>query len=201
MSESPNTTQQPGDDFREHNGRCSTVYAVLPPDLRRQVHRAIVDHDPPTYRGIYEKFKLADTGLDFHAFYRHARLLRSQVETLQLAELALPDQTEVARALPQLLGQKLVDALLSKEATSGAICRLADAYRKAAASGLPSEQPAAALPRPDKYVKEKELDDLEQMVKSFVAAAEAGSKASATLGGLSAGGIADAPDAVPADGE
>ena len=164
MSEYPETAPMPDEDHPPIDCGRSSVYSVLTPEVRQQVRLAIVDHDPPTYRGIYEKFKLADTGLSFQAFYRYARNLRDRVETLQHAELALPGETEVARALPLLIGRKLVDALLDQEATAGAVCRLAEAYRRAVSGG----QHAAALAGANRCLKGKSADDLRRMVQSFI---------------------------------
>ncbi len=38
----------------------SSVFEETDPDLRRRINRAIVDRAPPTYKGVYAKFKVVN---------------------------------------------------------------------------------------------------------------------------------------------
>jgi hypothetical protein len=107
----------------------SSLFAKLTPDLRRQIDKAIADHTPPTYRAIFDHFKLADRGVSFTAFYYYARRIRASASLLQMADLAGPDDATLGNVLPQLIGSRLLDACIDEDIPTGTLCRLVDAYR------------------------------------------------------------------------
>jgi hypothetical protein len=122
----------------------TAMYDKLSPDLRRAIDRAVVDRDPPTFRGVYEKFQLAERGVSFHSLYRYARKLRAQAHRLLLAELTLPDDADLGDAMPRIIGQQLLTTLLYEEAaTPDAIHRLTRAYRTACDTHVPRRRRAA----------------------------------------------------------
>ena len=160
MTETTLTTDQPTQTPPEKEDRRLIVFANLTPALRRKVDQAIIDHDPPTYRGIYDRFKLAEVGVGHSAFYRYARKLRANADLLSMAELALPDEPQLGQALPRLLAQRLVEVLLHEEdASPGEIHRLTDAYRLAASASLAREKFAAALASAEKKAEPASDDD------------------------------------------
>jgi len=112
----------------------SSVFAKLPADFRLELHHAIIDREPPTYRALYFKFNLADHGVSFTAFYRYARRLRHQADLLDLADLAVPENADVPAAIHTLMSHRLLDSLLHDESSPNALHRLAESYRIATAS-------------------------------------------------------------------
>lgn len=107
----------------------SSLYEKLAPDFRRRLDQAIVDHDPPTYRALFDKFKLADHSVSFMAFYRYARRIRLNAALLGIAELTMPEGARLNKLLPDLIGQRLLDACFDEETSARTLHRLADAYR------------------------------------------------------------------------
>jgi len=97
--------------------------------IRRMLDKAIVDRDPPTYKGIYESFHLSDQHVSFHTFYRYARRLRLQAESLHLADLTLPKDVEPHEVLPRILLFQMLEVLNNPDEESApAIKKLAEAY-------------------------------------------------------------------------
>ena len=107
----------------------SSLYQKLPPSLRRQVDRAIVDHDPPTYRAVFDKFKLAAHAVSFTAFYRYARRIRTNAALVELASLALPEGAPVDKFLPEIVGERFLEAALDEETSPQTLHRLAVTHR------------------------------------------------------------------------
>ncbi|HVP10189.1 MAG TPA: hypothetical protein VMV94_03270 [Phycisphaerae bacterium] len=178
MSQTPTIPDRAGRPVAQNTPGHPAMYEKISPDLRRTIDQAIVDHDPPTYREIHEKFGLAERGISFWVFYRYARNIRCQAEKLHIAELVLPDEPQVLDALPKLLAQRLFQVLLYDEtATAREIHQLTYAYRAAAASALAREKFTAARATADKYVKEKQNDDFLGLVNQFLTAANAHTKA------------------------
>jgi hypothetical protein len=163
MTDTTHTTDQPAQSLSpDKEDRRQTMFASLTPALRRKVDQAIIDHDPPTYRGVHEKFKLAELGVGYSAFYRYARKLRAGADLLNLADMALPDEPQLARTLPRLLAQRLVEVLLHQEdASPGEIHRLTDAYRLAAGASLAREKFTAALAAAEKKAQAEEDEELD----------------------------------------
>jgi hypothetical protein len=132
MSDTPTTTSRPARDPLEQPFGRSTVFDKLSPDHRRTLDQAIVDRDPPTFRGVYDKFHLADSGVSYYAFYRYARKLRARADRLHLTDLVLPDDTDLSDAMPRLIAQQLLDSMLSDETPAPEeVLRLTRAYRLA----------------------------------------------------------------------
>lgn len=124
----------------DHN-TCSSLYEKTTPDDRRKIDRAIVNRDPPTYRGVFEKFSLAAKGVSFTAFYNYARRIRSAATRLHLAGLAAPDQADAALAVPRLLASLLVDTLLyAEDAAPAAIHRLTQSYASAVNTAIKTHE-------------------------------------------------------------
>jgi hypothetical protein len=107
----------------------SSLYEKLTPDLRRQLDRAIADHEPATYQALFDKFELAGRGVSFAAFYRYARRVRANVALAEFARLSLPDGAPADQFLPEVIGQRLLEAALDEETSAGTLYRLAHAYR------------------------------------------------------------------------
>lgn len=103
---SPRETGLPGESGR------SSLFAKLPPDLRRAVDIAIAEHVPPTFRAVWMQFELARFGVTFSAFYRYARRLRERVNLLEAAALAGENDADVDAVLKKLTGRRALDLLL-----------------------------------------------------------------------------------------
>ncbi|HVP09703.1 MAG TPA: hypothetical protein VMV94_00790 [Phycisphaerae bacterium] len=145
----PDTTTPAPTDARpanENPGRPAgrtAIYDKLSPDLRRAIDRAVVDRDPPTFRGVYERFRLADHGVSFHSLYRYARRLRAQAHRLRLADLVVPDDAALGDTMPRLIAQQLLTTLIYEEtATPSEIHRLTCAYRTATQTPVPRRRAA-----------------------------------------------------------
>jgi hypothetical protein len=128
----------------------SSIFEKTSRDLRRQINQAVIDRDPPPYWAIYEHFCLYDFQISFHAFYRYARRLRFHAANLDLAELALPEGTNVADMLPELLAQRLLEVALDESASPRTIQRLADAWRITASARFTLGRHAAVPEDPKK---------------------------------------------------
>src|SRR5262245_3726793 len=131
----------------DQNSR-SSIYEKTTADERRKYDRAIVNRDPPTYRGVFEKFRLAEKGISFTAFYNYARRIRAAAQNHNLAELVAPAQRDLNQALPRLLGERLMDMLLYHEdATPDQIHRLTLAYASVVASSIKAHKACDLFPR------------------------------------------------------
>ncbi len=109
----------------------SVVFEKTDPDLRRRINRAIVDRDPPTYKGVFAKFNLAAKGIGFHAFYRYARRLRARAAMFEMAEMTTCTGTDLPAILPKVLAQRLLEVLAFEDVSPRHIQRLTDAYKTA----------------------------------------------------------------------
>ncbi|HKQ50471.1 MAG TPA: hypothetical protein VJZ71_20535 [Phycisphaerae bacterium] len=126
----------------------STIYEKTTADERRKVDRAIVNRDPPTYRGVFEKFRLAEKGVSFTAFYNYARRIRAAAQVCNLAELVAPAQADLNQTLPRLLGDRLIETLLYQEdATPAQIQRLTLAYASAITTAIKAHKACDVFPR------------------------------------------------------
>lgn len=146
----------------------SSVFDKTTPDLRRQINRAIVDHSPPTYRGIYEKFGLADLGISFHALYRYARRLRLHAAVIEIAELALPEGADPADSLPKLLAYRLMEAAIDEDSSPAALHRLAHSWRITADTRFVLGRHAAELENLKKKAIAKENDEFLAMTRQII---------------------------------
>jgi hypothetical protein len=171
MSDNPTTSHRPGDDPPGIRATRTTMYDKLSPDLRCVIDQAVVDRDPPTFRGIYEKFRLADAGLSYYAFYRYARKLRSQADKLHLSELVMPDDADLGEAVPRLIAQQLLDMLFSEESPSPEqILRLTRAYRIANEACYARRRYAARFEDEQRKARTRESDDLCRAANQIVRA-------------------------------
>ena len=110
----------------------SSLLERLDDGLRAKINQAVIERRPGGYRAVYERFKLESHGVSFGAFYRYARRLRQHVAFVELGELMLPAAANVPEALPKLLAQRLMEALVLDDTSPRQLQRLADAYRIAA---------------------------------------------------------------------
>ncbi len=110
----------------------SSLLRKLDDQLRAKINQAVVERRKGGYRAIYEHFQLESRGVSFAAFYRYARRLRQHVAFVELGELTLPAAANVPEALPKLLAQRLMEALVLDDTSPRQLQRLADAYRIAA---------------------------------------------------------------------
>ncbi|MFQ5425135.1 MAG: hypothetical protein ACE5F9_14315 [Phycisphaerae bacterium] len=145
----------------------SSFYEKTDAAFRRQINRAVVDRDPPTYRALFQKFRLADRGISYHAFYRHARRLRIQAAALDVADAVLPDNTDLAGLLPHLVACRLLDALQDESTAPTVLQQLTDTWRIAAKTSLVMQQYAAEADAARKKAGKKDLDELCGLVKQY----------------------------------
>jgi hypothetical protein len=123
--------EQKAIQYLEKQESNSSVFEKTTPDLRRAVNRALVDRDPPSYKGVYAKFKLAGRDVSFHAFYRYARRVRSQAAMFEMAEITASAGTDLAAMLPKVLAQRLLEVLAFEDVSPRHIQRLTEAYKTA----------------------------------------------------------------------
>ncbi|MFH1418918.1 MAG: hypothetical protein ABII12_11625 [Planctomycetota bacterium] len=109
----------------------SSIFERITSDRRREINKAIIDREPPTYKGVFAKFKLADSGITYHAFYRYARRVRSQVAMFEMAEATSGAGTDLPAVLPKALAQRLLEVLAFEDVSPRHIQRLTDAYKTA----------------------------------------------------------------------
>ncbi|MEK6643726.1 MAG: hypothetical protein AABZ08_07435 [Planctomycetota bacterium] len=110
----------------------STVYRKLTKEQLANLEDAIVLRDPPTFTACYEKFELRSLGISYDAFYRYARRIRSGLRAATFAKHSVTGTETPDMLLPQLVSQRMVEALLTDQATPQTLHRLADAYRMTA---------------------------------------------------------------------
>jgi hypothetical protein len=145
----------------------SSLYEKLTPDLRRQLDRAIADHEPATYQALFDKFELAGRGVSFAAFYRYARRVRTNVALAEFARLSLPEGAPADQFLPEVIGQRLLAAALDEETPAATLYRLAHAYRIAGEAYYARRRFAAVLDDEKQKARSKEIDELCQMAQQF----------------------------------
>jgi hypothetical protein len=178
MSETPGTTESPRQDPPPNGTGGSAVYAKLSPSVRYSLDQAIVDHDPPTYRAIYNKFDLDQQGVGFWSFYRYAINLRSLAEKHHIAELVLPDDAHLENSLPRLIAHRLFQTLLYEEKVPlDEVQRLTNAYRAVSLIALAREKSAAVQAAADRHASEKESNDFLKQANQYLAIAQADLKA------------------------
>ncbi|HVP12161.1 MAG TPA: hypothetical protein VMV94_13370 [Phycisphaerae bacterium] len=155
--------------------RACAVFACLSPAVRGELDRAIVNRDPPTYREIHAKFRLAEQGVGYWSLYRYARKLRLNADLLHLAQLTAPDEPDLLAALPKLLAQRLFQALLYEDnASPSELHRLTYAYRAGSNAALAREKLTAARATAGQCVQGNLRDNLlKLLVSQHSTAAEA----------------------------
>ncbi|HVP11022.1 MAG TPA: hypothetical protein VMV94_07525 [Phycisphaerae bacterium] len=160
----------------------SSLYEKLPKDLRRQLDQAIVDHDPPTYRGLFDKFKLADRNISFMAFYRYARRIRANAALIDIAQMTLPEGTDLDKILPQLVGQRLFDACFDEETSPNTLHSLAETYRLACQTDMARRRLAATLDDARRKALLKENEDSLELARRCLQPGPAGLRPGDTRG-------------------
>ena len=81
---------KPPPDILDKVDSKSSLFEKVPPDLRRQVNQALIDRDPHTYQGVFDKFNLAAFGVSFTAFYNYGKRIR--LHAAWIAALPKPRQ-------------------------------------------------------------------------------------------------------------
>ncbi|HKQ48382.1 MAG TPA: hypothetical protein VJZ71_09965 [Phycisphaerae bacterium] len=129
-------------------GPRSSVFEKTTPELRRKLDRAILNYDPPGYRALYKKYGLPELGVSFTAFYYYARRLRRRAAATDMALTALPDERDSVRLLPGLVGQCLIDQLMTgDDASPQAVYRLMLAYTAAINNAITVHEARHVFPR------------------------------------------------------
>lgn len=123
-------------------GTRSSIYARVPRELRAKINQAIADADPPSYRGIYDRFDLESLGVTFTPFYYYARRIRHHIQLLEIANIAGPPDADTAAAVHKLVVQRFIEIMLRREVSSRCMLRLAIAYRMTA-QAKPAKQKSA----------------------------------------------------------
>ena len=90
----------------------SSVIERVGPVVRQKIDQALVDRQPATYKAVYEKFGLQVHGVSFTAFYYYARKVRTNAALVEMARLSLPDDQPVDKFLPEIVGQRFLEAAL-----------------------------------------------------------------------------------------
>lgn len=145
----------------------SSLLAKLPPDSRRLLDQALIDRDPPTYRAVFDKFKLADHRVSFTSFYYYARRIRHQADLLNLTQLAIPDDADVPAAIHQLVSHRLLESLLHGDPSPRALQRLADAYRIATATLLSLQRQKEFIEDAARKQRTHDADCFQKATKAF----------------------------------
>ncbi|MBN2559695.1 MAG: hypothetical protein JXQ75_02030 [Phycisphaerae bacterium] len=151
----------------------SSIFDKTDADFRRRLDQAVIDRDPPTYKAVYNKFKLAASGISFMAFYRYARRLRTHAAMLELAEHTLPDGCRTIDVLPQLLANRLLDAAIDESTSPRTLQRLTDAWRFAVQTQLALDRHQTALDEIRKQAANKDTDRLCKMIHQYAAVTRA----------------------------
>src|SRR5262245_7751603 len=88
-------------DPSAHARSRSTIFAKTAPDFRREIDRAIVNRTPPTYKGVYDNFKLRDRVISFTSFFLYARRVRMLAAAAEYAALAREADPDAPALTPQ----------------------------------------------------------------------------------------------------
>jgi Protein of unknown function (DUF3486) len=148
------------------NGRNSSVVTNLPPDLRKQLDRAILDQQPNSLADCHEAFDLHSFRISLPALYRYGRRLRERQDLCEAAARVHPDDPDVTAFLPTLLGRRLLSILLDDEnATPETLHRLTLAYRAAHTVNRDIQRDKAKIPPTDpetEAIRAKAIADLKE---------------------------------------
>jgi hypothetical protein len=93
----------------------SALFEKLPPDLRRAVNVAIIEHCPPNFRAIWMQFELGKFGVSYYSLYRYARRLRDRVNLSEAAGLAVEEDPGLDEAIQKLAARRLFELLLNTD--------------------------------------------------------------------------------------
>jgi hypothetical protein len=150
-------------DLAEKQESNSSIFDKTTPDLRREINRALIDRDPPTYKGVFAKLKLADRGVSYHAFYRYSRRVRGQAAMFEMAEATASAGKDLPAMLPKVLAQRLLETLAFEEVSPRHIQRMTDAYKTAVKTQVTIRQHGLFRPPADAEVSE----DLVELFKQY----------------------------------
>ncbi len=114
------------DDHRE--GSSSLVTKLATEQLDR-IDRAIASGTPPTLTECYELFELRERGISFSAFYRYARRYRTSLRAVVLARHGVSECDASETIIPRLVGQHMIQVLMTDQFTPRSLQRLAETYR------------------------------------------------------------------------
>ena len=103
----------------------SSIFEKVHPRIRHQIDQALVNRQPATYKGVWDKFNVQAYGVSYTAFYTYASRVRANAALIGLASVTLPEGTNVNDMLPELLGHRLFEAAIDEEASPGTLYRLA----------------------------------------------------------------------------
>ena len=150
----------------------SSIFEKTDPDLRRRIDQALVDRQPSTYKAVYEQFDLQAHGISFTAFYYYATRVRANAALIGLAQVTLPEGTVAGDLLPELLGQRLLDASFDEETSAGTLCRLAHTYRIACEAYYARRRFAALFDDEKRKAVAKENDEFYDIANQFIKASK-----------------------------
>ena len=109
----------------------SSLLRRLTAEQRAELDRAIIDHEPASYRGMYKEFALHEFGVSFTAFYRYARRIRLHAALQDAAEEDLPPGGDDPARIARVLARRLWEALSHPDASPTHISRCFSAWRQA----------------------------------------------------------------------
>ncbi|HWL94965.1 MAG TPA: hypothetical protein VNT79_15705 [Phycisphaerae bacterium] len=148
----PHVREPVYEDLESH----SSMLEKVDPVTRAKIRRALVDRDPPTYRGVFQKFKPVLNGVSFTAFYYYARRIRMTAAVSDHARRNLPEGVQLNDLLPDLLARRLLEEVDNPGAAPRRIQRLVDAYRMVSQIHLARRRADVLLARKSRELAEAE---------------------------------------------
>jgi len=109
----------------------SSLLRRLSAEQRAELDRAIIDHEPASYRGMYKEFALHEHGVSFTAFYRYARRLRIHAAFTDSVEDDLPPGGDDPARMARMLTRRLWEVLAHPDAPPALISRCFTVWRQA----------------------------------------------------------------------
>jgi len=109
----------------------SSLLQRLSAEQRGELDRAIIDHEPASYRGMYKEFALGEFGISFTAFYRYARRIRLHAALQDAIEDDLPPGGDDPARLVRVLARRLWEALAHPDGPPALIARYFNLWRHA----------------------------------------------------------------------
>src|SRR5882672_1414606 len=114
-----------------HYGTSSSIFEKLDAARRQKIDRAVANRDPVTFRAIFEKFKLAEAGVSYSAFYRYARKIRDQADQQILLDDEFCPGADVPAMLLNQVARQFAAMMLHENPTPLMTQRMVNAYTKA----------------------------------------------------------------------
>lgn len=114
----------------------STLFSKLTAEERAALDEALINRDPPTYKAVYEKFRLAEKQVSYTAYFCYARRIRHRAAIAQCTSDILKDAPDFDSILPGLIIPRLVDALMDEDSSPTQINRLVYSYVMASGLGF-----------------------------------------------------------------